>query len=337
MSTTSVTIAELEALIARALTASRTSEANARSVARALTKAEIDGQKGHGLSRVPSYAAQARAGKVDGHATPLATSSRPGALMVDVAHGFAYPAFDLAIARLPEMARATGIAAAAFTRSHHFGVVGHHAERLAEAGLVALIVGNTPHAMASWGGKRPVFGTNPLAFAAPRRGSPPVIVDLALSEVARGKIAVAAQKGEPIPLGWALDETGKPTTDAKAALNGSLLPLGGAKGSALAFMIETMAAALTGAHLAFEASSFLDDKGAPPATGQVLIAIDPAAFAGSDAFAERIEALAGAIEADQGARVPGTRRIALRKTAAERGLDVDTRVLDEVRRLTGGH
>lgn len=335
MSTTAIAVTELERVIARALVASRTSEANAASVARALTRAEIDGQKGHGLSRVPSYAAQARAGKVDGNAVPVATQTRPGALIVDVAHGFAYPAFDLAISRLPYMARNAGIAAAAFSRSHHFGVVGHHAERLAEAGLVALVVGNTPHAMASWGGRRPVFGTNPLAFAAPRENAPPVVVDLALSEVARGKIAVAAQKGEPIPLGWALDESGKPTTDAKAALKGSLLPLGGAKGSALAFMIETLAAALTGSRLAFEASSFLDDKGPPPATGQVLIAIDPAAFAGTDVFGERIATLASAIEADEGARLPGTRRIALRKKAAERGLDVDTVTLDEVRRLAG--
>jgi len=331
--TTNISAGELEALIARALIASNTSEANARSVARALTAAEIDGQKGHGLSRVPSYAAQARAGKVDGHAAPQARQTRPGALMVDVAHGFAYPAFDLAIARLPAMARACGIAAAAFARSHHFGVVGHHAERLAEAGLVALVAGNTPHAMASWGGKRPVFGTNPLAFAAPRRGAPPVVIDLALSEVARGKIVIAAQKGEPIPPGWALDEHGAPTTDAKAALKGSLLPLGGAKGSALAFMVETLAAALTGAHLAFEASSFLDDKGPPPATGQVLIAVDPGAFAGADAFAERLETLATAIEADNGARLPGTRRLALRKTATAHGLTVDSAALDAARAL----
>ena len=195
MSTTTISAAELEALIATALIASNTSDANARSVARALAQAEIDGQKGHGLSRVPSYAGQARTGKVDGHAVPAAIQTRPGAVMVDAKSGFAYPAFDLAIERLPALAAANGIAAAGFIRSHHFGVVGRHVERLAEAGLVALAFGNTPNAIAPWGGSRSVYGTNPIGFAAPQRDKPPVVIDLALSQVARGKILTAVQKG----------------------------------------------------------------------------------------------------------------------------------------------
>src|SRR5690606_24030230 len=149
-------------------------EANARSVAAALAQAEVDGQKGHGLSRVPSYAAQARAGKVDGHAVPEVRQPRPGSLLIDARHGFAYPALDSAIARLPELAQSCGIAAAGITRSHHFGVAGRTVERLADWGLVALVFGNTPHAMAAWGGRRPIFGTNPIAFAAPQRSNPPV-------------------------------------------------------------------------------------------------------------------------------------------------------------------
>lgn len=325
--------AELEQIITAALIASRTSEANARSVAVALAQAEVDGQKGHGLSRVPSYAAQARSGKVNGYATPEVKQTRPGSLLIDVGHGFAYPALDAAIERLPELARTCGIAAAGLTRSHHFGVAGRTVERLAELGLVALVFGNTPQAMASWGGRRAVFGTNPIAFAAPQSGKPPVVVDLALSQVARGKIMVAAQKDEPIPSGWALDEHGEPTTDAKAALRGTLVPLGGAKGAALAFMVEVLAVALTGANLAFEATSFFDDKGPPPGVGQLLIAIDPAAFAGSEAFLDRFAALAGAIEQDAGARLPGTRRIRLREAAARDGIAVDAKLLDEVRAL----
>lgn len=324
---------ELERIIAAALVASRTSESNARSVAVALAQAEVDGQKGHGLSRVPSYAAQARSGKVDGHATPELKQTRPGSLLIDVGHGFAYPALDAAIERLPQLVRACGIAAAAFTRSHHFGVAGRTVERLAEQGLVALVFGNTPQAMASWGGRRPVFGTNPIAFAAPQRGKPPVVIDLALSQVARGKIMVAAQKGEPIPVGWALDENGKPTTDAKTALAGTLVPLGGAKGAALAFMVEVLAVALTGANFAFEATSFFDDKGPPPGVGQLLIAIDPAAFAGSEVFLDRFAVLVAAIEQDPGARLPGTRRLSLREAAARSGVAVDAGLLDEVRRL----
>src|SRR5262245_23850836 len=271
MSQATISPGEMQALIATALVACNTSKANARSVARALVQAEIDGQAGHGLSRVPSYAAQAKSGKVDGHATPLVHQTRPGGLMIDVKGGFAYPAFDLAIARLPELARSSGIAAAGFTRSHHFGVAGRHVERLAEAGLVAMALGNTPKAMAPWGGSRPVFGTNPIAFAAPLPGPAPIVVDLALSQVARGKILTAAQKGEAIPAGWAVDKEGAPTTDAAAALKGALAPIGGAKGAALALMVEVLAVALTGARFGFEASSFFDAEGPPPGVGQLLV------------------------------------------------------------------
>jgi (2R)-3-sulfolactate dehydrogenase (NADP+) len=215
-------------------------------------------------------------------------------------------------------------------RSHHFGVAGRHVERLAEKGLVALTVSNTPQAMAPWGGKRPVFGTNPIAFAAPRRDAPPLVIDMALSEVARGKILAAAQKGEPIPLGWAVDAGGQPTTDAKAALAGTLIPAGGAKGAALALMVETLAVALTGANFAFEASSFLDAEGPPPGVGQLLLAIDPGGFARAANFAQRFSALAIMIDGDEGARLPGSRRLALREQAASSAIMVDAKLLAEV-------
>ena len=335
MTTLTISPPELKALIVKAMFACNTSEANAQSVARALTQAEIDSQKGHGLSRVPSYAAQARSGKVDGHAVPEVRQTRPASLKIDARHGFAFPAFDLAIARLPEMAGTSGIAAAGFTRSHHFGVAGHHVERLAEAGLVALAFGNTPKAMAPWGGRQPLFGTNPIAFAVPQRAKPPMVVDMALSQVARGKILTAAQKGEPIPEGWAVDDNGTPTTDAAAALKGALQPIGGAKGAALALMVEVLAVALTGARFGYEATSFFDAEGAPPGVGQFLIAVDPGAFGGADVFADRIAELAGIIEGDGDARLPGSRRIALREKARREGVTVDSKLLAEVRALAG--
>lgn len=336
MSSTTLTPADLESLIARAMEACNTSAANARSVARALAQAEVDGQKGHGLSRVPSYSGQSKSGKVDGHAVPEAKQTRPGSVMIDARHGFAFPAFDLAIGRLPEMAKTNGIVAAGFTRSHHFGVVGRHVERMAEAGLMALAFGNTPKAMAPWGGRQPLYGTNPIAFAVPYRGHPPIVVDMALSQVARGKILTAAQKGESIPEGWAVDESGRSTTDAKEALKGALQPIGGAKGAALALMVEVLAVALTGARFGFEASSFFDADGPPPGVGQFLIAIDPAAFGGADVFAERMVALATMIEGNGDARLPGSRRIALREKAARDGVTVDAKLLAEVRALAGG-
>ena len=333
MSTATIGATELEALIVKAMEASDTSGVVALSVARALAQAEIDGQKGHGLSRVPSYAAQAKSGKVDGRATPHSHQMRSGSLMVDAKNGFAFPAVNLAIALLPELTTANGIAAAGITRSHHFGVAGRHVERLAEAGFVALAFGNTPKAMVPWGGTQPLFGTSPIAFAAPHRGHPPIVVDMALSQVARGKILTAAQKGEAIPEGWAVDENGQPTTNAAAALKGALQPIGGAKGAALALMVEVLAVALTGARFGFEASSFFDADGPPPGVGQFLIAVDPGAFGGTDVFADRIAALTGMIEGDGDARLPGSRRIALREKADREGVTIDSKLLVEVRAL----
>ncbi len=320
----------LRALVARALERSNTAPANAASVATALVQAEIDGQKGHGLSRVVSYAAQARSGKVDGRATPRLTQPRPGAVVVDAADGFAFPAFDLAIAKLADLAPAQGIAVAAIRHSHHFGVAGRPVERLAEKGLVAIVMGNSPQAIPPWGGARALFGTNPIAFAAPRRGAAPLVIDLSLSKVARGRIMVAAQKGEAIPEGLALDRDGRPTTDAKAALDGAMLPMGDAKGAALALMVEILSAALTASHLGFEASSFFTAEGPAPRVGQLLIAIDPGALAGT-VFAERLETLLAAMLAQQGVRLPGTKRLENRRKADT--IAVDPKLLAEIEAL----
>ncbi|QCI66637.1 Ldh family oxidoreductase [Phreatobacter stygius] len=299
------------------------SETAALSVAAALVGAEADGLKGHGLSRIPTYLGMLASGKIRGDAVPTATRIRTATLMVDAADGFAYSAIDLAVAQLPDIVRETGIAAAAITRSNHAGALGHHVERFAAQGLVALFFANTPEAIAPAGGTKAVYGTNPIAFAAPLPGRPPVVVDLALSTVARGNIVAAKQKGEAIPTGWALDAEGKPTTDADQALKGTMVALGGPKGTALALMVEVLAAALTGAHLSMEASSFLDEKGPPPGTGQTILAIDPAGF-GHGAFGDRMTALAGAIEAQAGARLPGQRRLALRQAAAAQGIVIPT-------------
>lgn len=289
------------------------------SVAKALVAAEADGLKGHGLQRVPTYLTMVKSEKAKGDAKPVAARPRPGVLAIDAADGFAYPAIDLALKRLPAIARKQGIAAAAITRSNHCGVAGHHVEALAEQGLVAMLFANTPAAMAPTGGRRAVYGTNPIAFAAPLEGRAPVVVDLSLSKVARGNLVAAKQKGEAIPDDWALDPDGNPTTDPAKGIAGTMLPLGGAKGAALAFMVEALAAAVVGTHFAFEASSFLDDKGGPPRTGQLILAIDPAGF-GHGAFAERMAALAKAIESQPGARLSGMRRMALREKAAKEGI-----------------
>lgn len=329
MSDTTVSLSDLKTLAQAALVANRTSVAAASSVADALVMAEADGQPGHGLSRVPAYAAQSANGKVDGHAVPDVERVAGAVLRVDARGGFAFPAIDAALEPLAHLADAQGIAMAAIHRSHHCGVLGWHVERLAAKGLVALMVANSPGAMAPWGGRRALFGTNPIAFAAPVPGKDPVVVDLSLSKVARGKIMLAAQKGELIPGDWALDGAGKPTTDAKAALAGTLLPMADAKGAALAMSIEILAAAVPGALFAYEAPSFLDDKGANPAVGQCIIAIQPRIASGG-AYAERIAALINEVAGDGGARIPGGRRFQNRARAIRDGVRIGAKLKTDI-------
>jgi (2R)-3-sulfolactate dehydrogenase (NADP+) len=321
-----LTPADAEARVAGALARNRTAEANAAATARALVAAEVDGLAGHGLSRVASYAAQARVGKVDGFAEPVVSRPAPAVAAVDAAHGFAYPALDAAVTALAGIAPEMGVAAAPVRRSHHAGAVGHVVEALAARGLVGLLFANSPPAIAPWGGKRGLFGTNPIAFACPRADDAPVVVDLSLSKVARGNILAARQRGEAIPAGWAFDADGRPTTDPDAALAGTMAPMGDAKGTALALMVEILAAALVGANVAGAASSFLDAEGPPPGTGQLLLALDPAALGGADALA-RVAALASAVAAEPGARLPGARRLERRARACRDGIDVADAVL----------
>ncbi|MEO1001251.1 MAG: Ldh family oxidoreductase, partial [Pseudomonadota bacterium] len=202
-------------------------------------------------------------------------------------------------------------------------------EDLAGQGFAAFIYGNSPKAIAPAGAARPMLGTNPVAFAAPLPEGPPLVIDLALSRVARGKILAAQKRGETIPEGWALDASGTPTTDPAAALAGSMVAIGEAKGAALALMVEVMAAAVAGASWGWEASSLMTAEGPPPDIGQTLVALDPGALSGG-AFAERMGALVAEYAA-LGVRLPGTRRLAARAAAEAEGLAVAPPLLAEIR------
>ena len=307
-------ITEKEAwdLAFNALRNNQTSEHNAKEVADALVSAEFDGQAGHGLSRIPSYVEQLTAGKVKGNVVPSLLSSKGSVIRVDANNGFAFPAISLAIKEITSTCKKYGIAAASVSRSHHFGQAGRHVELLAEQGLIGLMFGNTPKAIPPWGGSKPLFGTNPIAFSAPRDNDAPMVIDMSLSKVARGKVMLANQQNEKIPEGWAIDAEGKPTTDPKKALAGAMLPIGDAKGSALALMVEILAAGLTGSNFGFEASSFLDAEGDSPGVGQLIIAIDPSFFAG-DSFSERTETIVDAILEQPSTRLPGDKRLEKRK------------------------
>ena len=328
------TAAELETLATKVLVNVGTSEEASRSVAHALVKANRDGLHSHGLARLKAYSAQVVAGKVNGAAVPLLTELGPAAARIDADDGFAFPAFDLAIESIDAMTQATPIAGVAIGNSHHFGVAGHHVERLADLGVIGLVLGNSPAGIAPWGGSRPLFGTNPIAFGFPRRNAPPVVVDLSLSKQARGKIKLAADAGDSIPEGWALDADGNPTTDAKAAMAGSMLPMGDAKGAALVLAVEIMAAALTGSHFGFEASSFFDDQGGPPRVGQFLLGIRPDSLSAGTYF-ERAEVLLQAVLDQPGTRLPGTRRLEIRNRSDAEGIELPDELIAWVETAAG--
>jgi (2R)-3-sulfolactate dehydrogenase (NADP+) len=328
----SISLAQARELACAALVRHNTSPQNAEFVAKALVAAEADGLASHGLSRLPSYCAQADSGKVDGYATPAAEAVATAALRIDARHGFAFAAMDLAVASLGRLAPETGIALAAITHSHHCGVAGHHVEALANQGLLGLLFANTPKAIAPWGGNQGVFGTNPIAFAAPRENAAPLVIDLSLSKVARGRIMVAQQEGAPIPEGWALDAAGRSTRDPAAALAGTMLPMGGAKGAALVLMVEVLAAAVTAAHFGYEASSFFNGEGRPPNVGQLLIALAPGPLSGHR-FADRLEDLLQAILSQPGTRLPGDRRLAIRRQSHEQGLVLTQTQYDQLMAL----
>jgi (2R)-3-sulfolactate dehydrogenase (NADP+) len=327
---------ELTRLAARALERAGASAAMAEATARALVAADAQGLASHGVSRVPQYAAHLRLGRVDGGARARVVAAKGGAVLVDAGDGLAFPACALAVAEAVARARAHGVAFAGVTNSHHFGVASHHLAPVAEAGMVGLAFGNSPSAMPAWGGKRAIFGTNPIAAVFPRRGNPPIVVDLSLSEVARGKLMVAAREGKPIPLGWALDKAGNPTTDPQQGLDGMMLPAGGVKGAMLALVVELLCCALTGAQLGFEADSFFADAGNRPKIGQAFIVVDPGALAGDAVYAARVEALVAAMLADTGVRLPGDRRRALAVGATADGIEVPERLLGELRALAAG-
>ncbi|MDE2160633.1 MAG: Ldh family oxidoreductase [Burkholderiales bacterium] len=318
-------LAEAQALAAAELRRAGAGAAMAEATARALVLAEAQGLASHGLARVAQYAVHLRNGRADGAAMPAVRRRRAGALVVDAGEGLAFAACELAVAEAIAAARTQGIAIAGVVRSHHAGVIVDHLRPAVAAGMVGLGFSNSPAAMPAAGGRHPIFGTNPVAAAFPRRSGDPLLIDLSLSEVARGKLMVAAKKGEAIPEGWALDADGRPTTDPKAALTGSMLAIGAVsspKGAMLALVVELLVTALIGAHFGYEASSFFVDEGNRPGIGQLFVVIDPDALAGNASYLDRVEALVAEMLVDEGVRLPGARRAALLRRAQAEGLEV---------------
>lgn len=322
---TVMTLDDARHRVAAALQRAGANPAMAESTARALVLAEAQGLASHGLSRIAQYSGHLRCDRVNGAAQPQVVKRKGAALVVDAQEGLAFPACDLAIAEAIRTAGELGICIVGIVNSHHCGVVVDHLRAVTAAGMAGLGFSNSPSAMPAAGGRHPIFGTNPVAAAFPRRGADPLLIDLSLSEVARGKLMVAAKEGRSIPLGWALDANGEPTTDPKAGMEGSMLAIGAAsspKGAMLALVVELLVTALIGANFGFEASSFFVDEGNRPHLGQTFIVIDPGALAGREMFLDRLEVLVTEMLRDDGVRLPGARREQLRRAAERDGLNV---------------
>jgi len=333
--TRTLSLAEIEELSFKALVAAGTSVGNARPLAIATAATEADGVASHGLAYIPIYAEHVQCGKVDGQAVPKLDVPRPGVITVDAATGFAHSAIDKGFDQLIPLARQQGVAALSIRNSYNCGVLGYHTNRLAESGLVGIGFTNAPASIAPSGGYKPVVGTNPFSIAAPGiDGKPTILIDQSASTIAKSEVMKHAREGKPIPVGWALDGEGNPTTDPNVGLKGSMAPSGGYKGVGVALLVEMMAAALTGATLGINASPFSGTAGGPPKTGQFFLAIDPAATAG-DAFAGRITELAQAVHAQDGAHLPGDGRTKKRALAQTQGVAVNTATLARIEALLG--
>ena len=341
---TTLTLTDATARAAAALRRAGAGQAMAEATARALVLAEAQGLSSHGLGRVAQYATHLRNGRVDGAALPTLVATKPAAAVIDAHDGLAFPACALAVEEAVRRAEQYGVAIVGVCNSHHAGVIVDHLRPVAAVGMLGLGFANSPAAMPAAGGRHPIFGTNPVAAIFPRRragdsagelGGEPLMIDLSLSEVARGKLMVAARDGRSIPLGWALDAAGEPTTDPAAGMAGSMLPIGAvtsAKGAMLALVVELLVSALVGASFGFEASSFFVDEGNRPKIGQAFIVIDPAALVGRDAFLDRIEVLVTEMMRDEGVRLPGARRAALLRAAEANGIVVGCDVLASLTR-----
>lgn len=326
---------ELSTLATKALMNAGASAAMADATVRALRYAEARGLPSHGFSRITQYTTHLRNGRANGKAQPRVINGKAATCLIDAEEGLAFAACELAITEAIARAKTAGACFACVTSSHHFGAAAYHVEAVAAAGMVGLAFGNSPAAMPAWGGTRGIFGTNPIAAAFPREHAAPLLIDLSLSEVARGKLMIAAKKGESIPLGWALDKEGKPTTDPKAGMEGTMMPAGGVKGAMLALIVELLCCALTGAAFGYEADSFFVDEGNRPRIGQAFLVIDPGALAGREMFFARIESLIAAMLAEEGVRLPGDRRAGISEMSTRDGVEIPATLLADLQRLAG--
>ena len=307
MSTKDLSLDEIYSLAKNVMLANGCDTANAEALADIICRAERDCSHSHGLFRVPGYVKALRSGKVDGKAKPTIKHLTPAVIQVD-GHGcFAPLAQAVGLPALTEATEKIGIAALSLVGVHHFAALWPETEYLADRGFVGIACTAYMPAVAPAGSNEALFGTNPLSFAWPRPGHNPVVFDMATASMAMGDVQIAARDGREVPLGTGLDANGKPTTDPAAIAKGVLLPFGGYKGSAIAMMVELLAAGMTGEQFSFEARDTDNKDGGPPRGGEMVIGMSPAIIAG-DGWQDHVEGFVQKLSSIDGVRMPGARR-----------------------------
>lgn len=325
----------LASLIADVFVAHGCSRDTAGLIGANMALAERDGAHSHGIFRIPAYLSSLASGWVDGEAVPSVEDVGPALLRADAMNGFALSAHAVARPLLVARARENGVAILAIRNSHHFSALWPDVEPYAHDGLVALTMVNSMATVIAFDGREPVFGTDPIAFAAPRAGTDALVFDLATSALSNGDVQIAAREKRTLPPGSGVDGQRRPTTDPEAVLDGgALLAFGGYKGSAIALMIEVMAAALTGGKFSFEVDWSAHPGARTPHTGQFLMLIDPSRGATRD-FAARVETLLSRLGETGVTRLPGDRRYANRRRAEREGIPIWPDDLDRLRKLAG--
>jgi len=333
----------MKVFVAAVLFAEGLPKDDAAKVAELMVAADLLGADGHGVFRLPRYVARLRAGGFNPRPDIRVVSRRGASALIDGDNGFGHLVMDSAVTLAEDIARDQGVAWVGARMSNHAGAGGVHALRLAEAGLVGiyLAVGNANH-MAPWGGIELLLSTNPIAIAVPGQ-SEPVLLDMATTVAAYGKVKLAADRGESMPEGWMIDREGNPLTDPTNVEGGSLMPIGGPKGFGLALMFGFLAGTLNGAAFGSDVIDFNADDDSATNTGQVLIAFDPSAFGSLAAFRAQVDAVRREMTGSalrpgfDEIRLPGERALGLRRARLQDGIQLPNGLRGRLNGLAAEH
>lgn len=333
--------AELFDLATRALVAAGARREAAEATAAALTATEAQGVTTHGVAMLPLYCAQLRSGRIDPAAVPRIVREQGACVLVDANNALAHEACAMAIDRAMALARDTGIAIGAVTNSNHSGALAAMLAPVAAGSMACLAFSNAGAAIVPPGGRKALFGTNPVAAVFPRRtarGVPrqPVVIDLSLTEATKGRIQELQAAGQPIPEGWGLDSDGQPTTEPDRILfGGSLNAIGGTKGALLAMIVELLVCTLTGAQISKDVEPMQTGRGQPRRLGQLFLLIEPSSLRGA-LYWQRMETIVETMLGETGVRLPGARRFRALRDAQSVGVKLHDALYLRLVALAGG-